>query len=78
MKESGLSMTDVAGCQLIIILNLFISIIFVKILSRKLDDVTQLTNDQTRLSEILKIEASELSLISKQELKVVLFLLLNG
>ena len=78
MKESGLSMTDVAGCQLIIILNLFISIIFVKILSRKLDDVTQLTNDQTCLSEILKIEASELSLISKQELKVVLFLLLNG
>ena len=78
MKESGLSMTDVAGCQLIIILNLFISIIFVKILSRKLDDVTQLTIDQTRLSEILKIEASELSLISKQELKVVLFLLLNG
>ena len=71
-------MTDVAGCQLIIILNLFISIIFVKILSRKLDDVTQLTNDQTCLSEILKIEASELSLISKQELKVVLFLLLNG
>ena len=71
-------MTDVAGCQLIIILNLFISIIFVKILSRKLDDVTQLTIDQTRLSEILKIEASELSLISKQELKVVLFLLLNG
>ena len=78
MKESGLSSTDIAGIQVIISINLLVSILFVRILGKKCESLTELVSKLAAINESLMIHPLRLKETATKQIKIALILLIFG